>query len=594
MRSPVSITLIILSIILFTSAYHFRWKDEKWKYAVHTDAYSYNRYLPMIFIDQEFDDDKDNPVVIKYYIGTAIMYAPSFFLACAASYITGLPVDGYSMLFPIFTSIATIFYLIIGLYFLSKFLSNYFARSWIICTLLCAITFGTVAFFYTVNAPGWAHIVAFSLVCFLLYHLKKLTIDFNKASILAILISSSLLFLTRPSDIIVLIVAPFLAADFNTFLSILKRVVAEKKTLLLGLLLAAIPVICQLLIYKGYTDHFFVWSYTNEKFYFLHPELMKVLFGYEKGFFVYTPICFLSLFGLFRLYKLNRYLFVGVVLYTFLNIYIISSWWCWNYGCIYGPRPFIEHYPLFFLLLGFLLDVKNKFFKSAVIVSILLMSLLNLFQIYQAVNGILDHDYRTTAAGYWDVFLRTDKGNSGKFYKIPLDESKENIVSRTRLFNNMERRDTTWLNTQTIVTEKSHSGTHASKVNAANYFSVGIRKKLSELPYNKNVLIRASGWFYVPERGSNSYFAIAFVSGGKCYRYLPHGLDGFMQQYGKWEYHVFETYMPKLKEEAEKDPDTQVEFYYFNNSEKDCYIDDLDIEFIQFKKMDRVLDISWE
>jgi hypothetical protein len=37
-----------------------------------------------------------------------------------------------------------------------------------------------------------------------------------------------------------------------------------------------------------------------------------------------------------------------------------------------------------------------------------------------------------------------------------------------------------------------------------------------------------------------------------------------------------------------------VEFYYFNNSEIDCYIDDLNIEFIEFKTMDRVLDLSWE
>jgi hypothetical protein len=361
MKSPVSITLIILSVVLLTSAYHFTWKNEQWKNAVHTDAASYYRYLPMIFIDQEFDNEKDNPDVIKYFIGTALLYLPFFFLACALSFIVGLPVDGYSMLFPTCISIGTIFYLIVGLRFLSKFLAYYFTRSWIICTLLCAITFGTVAFFYTVNAPGWAHIVAFGLVCFLLYHLKKLTVDFNKPSIIAILVSSSLLFFTRPTDIIILVIAPFLAADFKSFIAILKKVFSEKKTLFIGLLLAAIPVVCQLAIYKGYTDAFFFWSYTKEGFDFLHPELMKVLFGYEKGFFVYTPICFLALFGLFRLFKINRYLFVGVALYILLNIYIISSWWCWNYGCIYGPRAFVEHYPLFFLLLGFLLDTKKTF-----------------------------------------------------------------------------------------------------------------------------------------------------------------------------------------------------------------------------------------
>jgi hypothetical protein len=594
MKSPVSITLIILSVVLLTSAYHFTWKNEQWKDAVHTDAASYYRYLPMIFIDQELDDQKDNPTVIKYFIGTAFLYLPFFFLACGTSYIAGLPVDGYSMLFPIFISIGTIFYFILGLRFLSKFLVYYFARSWIICTLLCAITVGTIAFFYTVNAPGWAHIVAFSLVCFLLYHLKKITVDYNKASIIAIIAGSSLLFFIRPTDIIILLITPFLASDLQSFAAILKKVFSERRTLLLALFLAAVPMVCQLAIYKIYTDEFFFWSYTKEGFDFLHPEFMKVLLGYEKGLFVYTPICFLALFGLFRLFKINRYLFTGIVIYLFLNAYIISSWWCWNYGCIYGPRAFIEHFPLFFLLLGFLLDTTNKFLKNTVIVSLVLLSMLNLFQIYQAVTGILDQDYRTTAKGYWDVFLRTDKGYSGKFYKIPLDERKENIAARTIWFNDMELVDSTWLNSNTISDEKAHSGKRASKVNANFGYSVGLRKKLVEVPYNKNVLIRVSGWFYVPQPGSNSYFVIAFANNKNCFKFITSKLDGSLQNFGAWEHQVFELYMPKLPEEGERDKDTRVEFYYFNNSTMDCYLDDLSIEFIQFKKMDRVLDISWE
>jgi hypothetical protein len=594
MKSPVSITLIFLSVVLLTSAYHLTWKNGQWKNAVHTDAVSYYRYLPMIFIDQELDDPEDNPTVIKYFIGTAFLYLPFFFLACAASFVFGLPVDGYSMLFPVFISIGTIFYLILGLRFLSKFLAYYFVRSWIICTLLCGITFGTVAFFYTVNAPGWAHIVAFGLICFLLYHLKKLTVDFNKASIIAILAGSSLLFFTRPTDIIILIVAPFLAKDFNSFILLLKKVFSEKKVVFIGLFLAALPMVCQLLMYKAYTGQFFFWSYTKEKFDFFHPKIMKVLFGYAKGFFVYTPICFLALFGLFHLYKTNRYLFVGITLYLSLNIYIISSWWCWNYGCIYGPRAFVEHLPLFFLLLGFLLDSKNKFLKGGIITSIVLLSMLNLFQIYQAVTGILDQDCRTDAKGYWDVFLRTDRGSSGKFFRLPLDERNENVVSRSSWFNDMERTDSTWLNPGSIVSGKAYSGAHASKVNSAGNFSVGLRKKLKEIPYNKNVFIRASGWFYVPQPGSKSYFTIAFAANENCFKFITSNLDGYLQHYGTWEYHVFEMYMPKLPPKAEQDPDTRVEFYYYNNSDMDCYVDDLNIEFIQFKKMDRVLDISWE
>jgi hypothetical protein len=108
------------------------------------------------------------------------------------------------------------------------------------------------------------------------------------------------------------------------------------------------------------------------------------------------------------------------------------------------------------------------------------------------------------------------------------------------------------------------------------------------------VLIRISGWFYVPKKGSRSYLAISFVANGRSLSFSPFDLDGYTQKFDGWEYHIFEIYMPKFQEKIEKDPATQLEFYYFNNSEMPCYVDDLNIELIEFKKLDRVLDLSWE
>jgi len=593
-KSPVSLTLILLTVILLFCDYNFRWKKEQWKYAVNTDAAHYYGYLPMVFIHHQLDDPAENPSVIKYYCGTALLYLPFFGIACAGSAASGLPVDGYSMLFPILISIGTLFYLMFGLHFFSKFLRWYISKSWIICVVLGAITFGTVAFYYTVNSPGWAHIVAFGLICFLLYHFKKITIDFNKRSIIAIIAASSFLFFVRPTDVVILVAAPFFARDFNTFISIFKRVFREKKAIFTGILLALIPLLCQLAIYKSATGHFLVWSYTKEGFHFLHPQFRNELFSYAKGFFVYTPICFLALFGFFRLYPLNRYLFFGIGIYIALNIYIISSWWCWNYGYSYGPRAFIEHYPLFFFLLALLLDIKNKIFKTIMIALIFLLCLLNLFQIYQTLNGILDQDFKTDKKGYWDVFLRTDRGYSGKFYRYPVDDSKDNMQQQLIFYNDMETKDTAWLNSNTQVNEVAHSGRYASKVNKDSWYSTCFRKRLSEVPYNKNAFIRASGWFFVPKRGNHSYFAISYATDGKSINFNPFDLDGYTQHFNQWEFHVFEMYMPKFPKKIEEDPTAQIEFYYFNNSATSCYVDDLKIEFIEYKKMDRVLDLSWE
>jgi hypothetical protein len=593
--SPVSLTLILISLILLVSAYNFRWKDEQWKYAVHTDALHYYRYLPMIFIEKQFDPQAIDPDFVKGFAGTPVLYSPFFAIACLISYLVGLPVDGYSMLFPIFVSIGTIFFLVFGLYFFSKFLKFYISRQWVICVVILAMAFATIEYHYTINTPGWAHMPAFALVCFLLFHFKKMTVVFNALSITVIIAGLSFLFFIRPTDTIIILVAPFLAANPKEFLEIFKKVFSERKAIIIGALLAAIPLICQLAIYKIYTGQFIVWSYgSKEGFDFLHPEIFKVLFSYAKGFFVYTPICFLALFGFFRLYKMNKYLFTGVMIYMVLNIYVISSWWSWNYGFCFGARAFIEHHPLFFFLLALLLDIKNGLIKITTVVVIAFFSFLNLFQTHQVTLGILDLDFKTDAKGYWNVFLSTTKGFSGKYYRFPVDESPENIVSRISMFNDMENYNSAWINLHTRVTGLSHSGNYSSYADSTNMYSVGLKKKLNEIPYNRNVLIRVSAWFYIPDKKTQSYFAFSFVSEEKGVVFRPFGLRDYIQNYNQWEYHFFEMQMPKLSEKAVLNPTTQIRFYLFNDSKVRCYIDDLTIEFIEFKKMDRVLDPSWD
>jgi len=586
-------TLILLTILLVIMDYHFRWKNEQWKYAVHTDAYFYNRYLPMIFINHKLDNQTENPMVIKYYVGTSLLYLPFFALAYAGSYFLGLPADGYSILFPVFISIGTLFYLISGFCYFNKFLSYYNISPWIKCFIFGVMTFGTTAFYYVVNAPGWAHICAFALICFLMYHLKKMVTDFHKTSIPAIIAGLSILFFTRPTDITILLIAPFLALNFKNLQETFRRILVEKKTILTGMLLAFIPLACQLGIYKAYTGHFFIWSYKNEGFNFTHPELMKVLFGYAKGFFVYTPICFLSLFGLIPLYKMNRRLFSGIIIYLSLTIYLISSWWCWNYGSTFGPRAFIEHYPVFFFLLALIIQVNGRLLKITLITFSMLLCALNLFQVYQSLCGILDHDFKTNSKGYWNVFLSTQNGYSGKFYRFPVDETEGNIVGRKCWFNDMEKTDSTWLNPTTKSPLNAHSGRFSSEVNKNNCYSIGLRKNLSELRYAKNVVIRVSGWFLVSKKGSGSFFVMCFKSKGDNLNYNTFNLDGYMLNTHKWEYQVFEMYMPKFTKTIENEHAVQAEFYYFNNSPIDCFVDDLKIEFIEFKKMDRVLDLNW-
>ncbi len=167
-------------------------------------------------------------------------------------------------------------------------------------------------------------------------------------------------------------------------------------------------------------------------------------------------------------------------------------------------------------------------------------------------------------------------------------------MQRLVFSNDMETVDSSWINCGNRTTERSHSGKYASKVDKNANFSVGKYIPMDSVPYKRNVLIRASGWFFMPAKENNAFFAISFVGNDQSINYNPYQLNGFTNHFGQWEYHTFELQMPKLSALKEQFVNKRVEFYLYNDSEIPCYIDDLKIEFIEFKEMERPLDLSWE
>jgi hypothetical protein len=596
LKSPVSITLIFVAAAILVSDYHFRWKNEQWKYVLYSDAGDYYAYLPMVFITHNYDlNERALGVPIKHYIGTAVFHAPFFGAAYLFSKWFGFEPDGFSKPFQVAVSLASLFYLLAGLFYLRKFLKFYAAKEWHIIIILLASVITTCSYYYAVIAPGWSHTISFMLVAFLLYHSKKLFIEFNRWSLCMIPVALSFLFWTRPTDVVVALLLPFIAGDKKIFFEAMHRAWVEKRVLLISFIFALLPAVCQLITYKLQTGNIFIWAYgTQEKFDFTNPEILNVLFSYTKGLFVYTPVCFVALFGLIPLWKNYRFEALGIILFSALNIYIISSWWCWNYGVTFGSRAFMAHFPVFFFMLALLLRDSTVIIRSVLIAVLIFFAVLNSVQMVQCERGILDVDFSTDKRGFWETFFKTDGGYSGKYYRTPVDSSAENIVQKLEFFNDMEKPDTSWINNQTLTDEKSRSGKFSSRVNRDAPYSSGIIKRLDEIPYKRNVLIRVSGWFNIASKGSKAYFAISFSNDNKSFHFNPISLDKYVEKFDEWEYDVFELYMPRFYPMHEKLKGSKIEFYMFNDSGINCYVDDLKIEITEYKKLDRILDVQWE
>lgn len=92
--------------------------------------------------------------------------------------------------------------------------------------------------------------------------------------------------------------------------------------------------------------------YQQESFILSQPNILKFLFSYQKGFFVYAPAFLVLLVaGTIRFVHKRAYWkllsFYGAL---FGLVYVLSSWWVWFYGGSYGTRVMVDYYALFWFL----------------------------------------------------------------------------------------------------------------------------------------------------------------------------------------------------------------------------------------------------
>jgi hypothetical protein len=117
-----------------------------------------------------------------------------------------------------------------------------------------------------------------------------------------------------------------------------------------------------------------------------------VLFGWEKGWFIYTPIAIFMVIGLFMMR--GKSFRRAVLTFCLLNIWIIIAWSDWRYGASYSTRALTQSYPVFALALAAFLERVGIGWKQWVvaIAGVYLIGV-NLFQIWQYNATILHYDH---------------------------------------------------------------------------------------------------------------------------------------------------------------------------------------------------------
>lgn len=403
------------------------------------DVAHYYSYLPATFnfdYSFEFHNGFDGYLVPgpkggqlpKTTYGMAILYAPFYALGYKIATNQHNPLDGYSEPFATCVHWGSIFYGLLGLFFLRNLLVHFFSEA-VTTVTLAVIFFGTNLFYYVLAQSEMTHGHLFMLFAALLLATNKWyeKITWGRSLLIGFLIG--LISLIRPTEVLIVILFVFWRTGT-------KSEIAERFRLLLRswphLLLMAFVVLIiwlpQMLLWKARTDSYLYFSYPGERFFWGDPQIVNILLSYRKGWFVYTPLMLLAFAGLFflpRQLKPMRFWITGLIL---LNIYMLSCWWDWFFGGSFGARGFVQHYAYLSLpLAGFtsfvlerMKDIAIKPILQFLFVVIICSGIcLNIGQSYQYNQGMI-HFMGMNKKAYWLVFgkYKLSGEENAKYWKI--------------------------------------------------------------------------------------------------------------------------------------------------------------------------------
>jgi hypothetical protein len=419
-RSTTAIIVVTLSafaIVLFLRLWEQRDR------VIEHDVHGYYGFLPALFIYDDIRLEKsdyhewseqgdyyffwpnltpDGKKIIKYPVGLSVLYAPFFFIAHVIAPLVGAPATGFSAPYKVMLQVGALCYLFVGLLFLRAFLRRMGVGGTGLWVTLLLVGLGTNLLCYSSQSSTMPHLYGFFLVAALAW----LTVRWNEGMELRFAfwlgVVLGLITLVRPTNgVVVLFVLLFGLHRFADLVPHMQRLLRSWPQLLL---MAAITVLVwtpQFLYWHAITGKYIYYSYQDEGFFFTHPHLFEGLFGFRKGWLVYTPIMAFALAGFFFMKSRSANARIAILTVVALHIYITLSWWCWWYGGTFGQRSMIDLYPLLALPLAAFVDKVRTWSNvprwSAAILASLLVGL-NMFQTYQFEEGLLHYDALTFRA----------------------------------------------------------------------------------------------------------------------------------------------------------------------------------------------------
>lgn len=528
---------------------------------IRSDGRGYYAYLPAIFIynDPTFENSKAaeasyesegfNPEYLfktesgstynKYSPGIAVLQSPFFGMACFISWLADYPVDGYSPPFEWAFLVGSLFYSLLGLFLFVRLLDSFFPDQhkrvrWIIPGIYA----GTTLLMYSTNSLGFTHHYSFTLFTAFSLLILKTRESFSAKNVLLTGVILGLIFLVRPTNILILLSIPFLLKSKENTLSFFKSLFSSLHLLLIGTIGFTIVTFLLLATWKWESGQWILWSYSGEGFNFLRPAFWENILSFRIGLFIHSPLLICSIIGSLILYRRNKFQAIWWWIYFLMNAWVISSWWCWDYESTFGNRPFTEH--LVILILPFFLLMENWRTLSIAIISIL--SFVGIIRYETYFTGYMN-DQRFTAKNYIPslAFWKETNFNRWQFQQStpPFGQQSNNSILA-------EQKPTFKFDAETEFGLTGAIGIPNSIGNQRIYYTISLEKQSKEPLDEVFAVIHATSY----DKKKNHYVAIPLYNDR---------LDGIES----WEEVTFSGLIPNNQKQFD-----EVAIYIWNKSKQ--------------------------
>ena len=425
-RQPYSLLIVFVCLCSYFAIHKTMDQARSANPFLHDQAGYYN-YLPALFIYQDVEFSYLDTLKInksdfvntlknkegkdvelnRYGVGVAMLLSPFFALANVQAYFSGAAIDGFSSPYRSWIFGAQFFYLFLAFFLLRNLLLRYYQDK-IVAVTLFTLALGTNLLYYALYEPVMSHNYSFFLFSLCLYWTIQWLETQKKRQLFLLAIAFGLLANVRLTNSIFILVLIFWeVGSFKELKARLGLFQAHWKALTVAVLLVCGTFLPQICYWYSMTGYWVVNSHGAIKgtFFWSDPVIFEILLGYKKGWLVYTPLMSLGILGLLGLYQQHRKLFWGIFVYTLVNFYVVSCWWCWWYGGSFGMRPLIESMvPLSFAFAAFLHWAFQVKWKQFLVLVIIIMGIgLNALQTYQYSRNYI-HSFGMTKKAYWTVF----------------------------------------------------------------------------------------------------------------------------------------------------------------------------------------------